>query len=168
MNMPSDRMPSDRMPSDRVPDGRPARPGDRPSGNAAMRYLFLFVLGLVVGVVGTVMAVRALDARKDHFPESVMHVFDAHMGMLDRNVAQNRCAATDTLPSLQALRTLANDIEPAFGDLRDDTRFTGHASDLRAALDRSLASPPLNCSGVQAAMKDIGAACKACHRDFRN
>ena len=133
-----------------------------------MRYLFLFVLGLVVGVVGTVMAMRALDARKDHFPESVMHMFDAHMGMLDRNVAQNRCAATDTLPNLQALRTLANDIEPAFGDLRDDTRFAGHASDLRAALDRSLASPPLNCTGVQAAMKDIGGACKACHRDYRN
>jgi hypothetical protein len=153
-------------PADSNPDA--VRPGTRPSGNAPMRYLFLFVLGLVVGVVGTVMAMRALDARKDHFPSSVMHMFDAHMGMLDRNVAQNRCAATDTLPNLQALRTVANDIEPAFGDLRDDTRFAGHASDLRAALDRALASPPLNCIGVQAAMKDIGGACKACHRDYRN
>jgi hypothetical protein len=161
MNAPADRMPNDGAP----PNGRPASP---PSGNAAMRYLFLFVLGLVVGVVGTVMAVRALDARKDHFPESVMHLFSAHMDMLDANVTGNRCAATDTLPQLQALRTLANDIEPAFGDLRDDSRFAGHASDLRAALDRSLASPPIACAGVQAAMKDIGAACKACHRDFRN
>jgi hypothetical protein len=161
MNAPADRMPNDGTP----PNGRPASP---PSGNAAMRYLFLFVLGLVVGVVGTVMAVRALDARKDHFPESVMHLFSAHMDMLDANVTGNRCAATDTLPQLQALRTLANDIEPAFGDLRDDSRFAGHASDLRAALDRSLASPPIACAGVQAAMKDIGAACKACHRDFRN
>jgi hypothetical protein len=158
--------PADSNPNDSLPNA--GRPGTRPSGNAPMRYLFLFVLGLVVGVVGTVMAMRALDARKDHFPESVMHLFDAHMGMLDRNVGQNRCAATDTLPNLQALRTLANDIEPAFGDLRDDTRFAGHASDLRAALDRALASPPLNCSGVQAAMKDIGGACKACHRDYRN
>lgn len=156
MNAPTDRMPND------------GRPPSRPSGNAAMRYLFLFVLGLVVGVVGTVMAVRALDARKDHFPESVMHLFSAHMDMLDANVTGNRCAATDTLPQLQALRTLANDIEPAFGDLRDDSRFAGHASDLRAALDRTLASPPLACAGVQAAMKDIGAACKACHQDFRN
>ena len=156
MNAPADRMP---------PDGKPASP---PSGNAAMRYLFLFVLGLAVGVIGTVMAVRALDARKDHFPESVMHLFAAHMDMLDANVTGNRCAATDTLPQLQALRTLANDIEPAFGDLREDARFAGHASDLRAALDRSLASPPIACAGVQAAMKDIGAACKACHQDFRN
>jgi hypothetical protein len=143
-------------------------PATRPSGNAAARYLFLFLLGLVVGIVATVMAMRALDARKDHYPESVMHMFDAHMGALDRNVAQNRCAATDTLPQLQSLRMIANDIEPAFGDLREDTRFAGHASDLRAALDRALASPPLACAGVQAAMKDIGGTCKACHRDFRN
>ena len=159
------------MPPDSRPgDGNPAgvRPADRPSGNAAMRYLFLFVLGLVVGVIGTVMAVRALDARKDHFPGSVMHLFAAHMDMLDANVNGNRCAATDTLPQLQTLRTLANDIEPAFGDLRDDSRFAGHSSDLRAALDRALANPPIACAGVQAAMKDIGEGCKACHRDFRN
>ena len=40
----------------------------------ASRYLFLFLIGLVVGVVGTVMAMRALDARQDHFPTSVMQV----------------------------------------------------------------------------------------------
>jgi hypothetical protein len=79
MNAPADRMPT---------EGKPVNP---PSGNAAMRYLFLFVLGLVVGVIGTVMAVRALDARKDHFPESVMHLFAAHMDMLDANVSGNRC-----------------------------------------------------------------------------
>lgn len=145
-----------------------SKPANPPSGNAAMRYLFLFVLGLAVGAIGTVMAMRAIEARKDHFPGSVMHLFGAHMDMLDANVAANRCAATDTLPQLQALRTIANDIEPAFGDLRDDARFSGHASDLRAALDRALASPPLACAGVQAAMKDIGSNCKACHRDFRN
>jgi cytochrome c556 len=156
MNMPADRMPADRPPV------------NPPSGNAAMRYLFLFVLGLVIGAVATVMAMRALDARKDHFPDSVMHVFGAHMGMLGGNAKANRCAATDTLPHLQALRTLANDIEPAFVDLRDDTRFAAHASELRARLDRALANPPLNCEGVQAAMSDIGDGCKACHRDFRN
>lgn len=154
------------MPDENNTDG--SKPAIRPSGSAPMRYLFLFVLGLAVGAVGTVMAMRAIEARKDHFPSSVMHMFDAHMGMLDANVTANRCAATDTLPQLQALRTIANDIEPAFGDLRDDARFTGHASDLRAALDRALASPPIACAGVQAAMKDIGSNCKACHRDFRN
>ena len=120
------------------------------AGNAAARYFFLFLIGLVVGIVATVMAMRALDARKDHYPESVMHVMDAHMDALHDNTKQSRCAATDTLPHLQALRMMANDIEPAFGDLREDSRFAGHASDLRAAL------------------KDIGGNCKACHQEFRN
>jgi hypothetical protein len=138
------------------------------AGNAAARYFFLFLLGLAVGIVGTVMALRALDARKDHYPESVMHVMDAHADALKDNIGKNRCAATDTLPHLQALRMMANDIEPAFGDLREDARFAGHASDLRASLDGALANPPLACAGVEAALKDIGGNCKACHQEFRN
>jgi cytochrome c556 len=113
------------------------------------------------------VAMRALDARKDHFPESVMQVQQWHMGKLKANMEQNRCNATDTLPHLQALRAMADDIEPAFPDLADDARFTKAASDLRAAIDQARASPPLNCAGVGTAMKDIGAACKACHQDFR-
>src|SRR3546814_3848653 len=113
------------------------------------------------------MALRALDARKDHFHESVMHVMDAHLGALGDNVEQNRCTATDTLPHLQTLRTMANDIEPAFGDLREDARFAGHASDLRASLDGVLSSPPLACAGVEAALKKVGADGRACHQDFR-
>ena len=66
------------------------------------------------------------------------------------------------------LRTMADDIEPAFPDLRDDERFSKAASGLRAALDAARNSPPLNCAGVGAVMKDVGAACKACHQDFRN
>lgn len=131
------------------------------------RYFFLFLVGLVAGVICTVMAMRALEARKDPFHESVMHVQQWHMGQLKANTEQNRCNATDTLPHLQALRTMADDIEPAFPDLRDDERFTKAASQLRAALDSARANPPLNCAGIGAAMQDIGAACKACHQDFR-
>jgi hypothetical protein len=134
---------------------------------AGARYFFLFLVGLLVGAVGVVMAMRAIDARKDHFPESVMHVQQWHMGKLKANIDQNRCNATDTLPHLQALRAMADDIEPAFPDLADDARFTKAASDLRAAVDQARANPPLNCAGVGAAMKDIGGACKACHQDFR-
>ena len=134
---------------------------------AGARYFFLFLVGLLVGAVGVVMAMRAIDARKDHFPESVMQVQQWHMGKLKANMEQNRCNATDTLPHLQALRAMADDIEPAFPDLTDDARFTKAASDLRAAIDQARASPPLNCAGVGTAMKDIGAACKACHQDFR-
>lgn len=131
------------------------------------RYFFLFLVGLVAGVICTVMAMRALEARKDHFPDSVMQVQQWHMGQLKANMDHNRCNATDTLPHLQALRTMADDIEPAMPDLRDDERFAKAASQLRAALDSARANPPLNCAGVGAAMKEIGAACKACHQDFR-
>jgi hypothetical protein len=142
-----------------------------PKSPAPMRYLFLFLLGLVVGIIGVVMVMRAIEGRKtaqDRFPEAVMHVMDSHMDMLDSSARANRCTATDTLPQLQALRMMANDIEPAFGDLREDARFAKHASDLRAALDASLDTPPLNCEGVAATLKNIGEACKACHQEFRN
>lgn len=132
------------------------------------KYLFLFGLGLVIGVVATVMAVRALDARKDHFPDSVMQVQQWHLGQLKSNVEQNRCGPTDTLPHLQALRTMANDIEPAFPDLRDDKRFVEHASKMRASLDAALSSPPLNCVGVGTTAGKLGETCKACHQDFRS
>jgi hypothetical protein len=140
--------------------------GNKP-GNNASKYLFLFLIGLVLGVIATVMALRAIDARKDHFHGSVMHVQQYHLDRLVANVEQNRCSATDTLPHLQTLRAMSNDLEPAFPDLRDDERFVQHASKLRAALDASLSNPPLNCPGVAKISKDVGGACKACHQDFR-
>ena len=143
-------------------------PSARPGSSAAGRYLFLFLLGLVIGIVATVMAMRALDARKDHFPDAVMQVQQWHLARLKANVEQNRCSATDTLPHLQSLRAMADDIEPAFADLRDDERFIKHASRLRETLDGTRAAPPLNCAGVSTALARIGDDCKACHQDFRN
>lgn len=136
--------------------------------SSASRYFFLFLVGLAVGAFATVVAMRAIDARTDHFPGSVMEVMAWHMGQLKKDTEQNRCAATDTLPHLQALRTMANDIEPAFPDLHDDQRFGKHASDLRASLDTALASPPLNCPGVGTTLGRIGDGCQACHREYRD
>ncbi|MBN8263619.1 MAG: cytochrome c [Xanthomonadales bacterium] len=140
-------------------------PNRRPSN--AGRYLFLLILGLVLGVVATVMAMRTLEQRKDHFPEALMHVQQWHMGQLKGDMEQNRCNATDVLPHLQALRLSANDLEAAFPDLRDDARFKTAASAMRAAADKAVANPPLTCEGVGAAMKSLGESCKACHQDFR-
>jgi cytochrome c556 len=140
------------------------------SPSNAPRYLFLFLLGLVIGIIGLVMVLRAIEGRKtwqDHFPEAAMHVMDAHVQELRATATANRCNATDVLPHLQTLRYLANDPELAFPDLRDDVRFTKHAGELRSTLDGLLATPPLGCPGVEAAIKQIGVACKACHQDFR-
>jgi predicted dehydrogenase len=84
-------------------------PNRRPSNFG--RYLFLLILGLVLGVIATVMAMRALDQRKDHFPDALMQVQQWHMGQLKADMDQNRCNATDILPHLQALRVTSNDID---------------------------------------------------------
>ncbi len=141
---------------------RSARP---PS--AASRYLFVLLVGLVMGAIGTVMIMRALNARSDPFPDSVMHVMAWHAEQLQQNVKQNRCGATDTVPHLNALRAMANDVEPAFVRLADDERFKTHAGSLRGALDGALSAPPLNCAGVAAVADKIGTTCKGCHQDFR-
>lgn len=140
----------------------------QPAGNSRTRYLFLLLIGLAIGIVGTVMVMRAIQAREDPYPPSVMHVMDAHLDALGANIKQNRCAATDTLPHLQTLRLVSNDIETAFDGEFDDPRFAEYASDLRATLDDALSSPPLNCAGVGATLKQIGGKCKACHQDFRD
>jgi hypothetical protein len=139
----------------------------RPKSSAFSRYFFVLLLGLVIGAIMTVMLLRTLEARKDHFHGSVMHVQQWHLKQLGNKASENRCAATDTIPHLKALRTMADDIEPAFPDERDDERFVKHASTLRASLDAALASPPINCEGVNAAAAKIGESCKGCHQDFK-
>lgn len=139
---------------------------DPKHGNGA-RYLALLLLGLVIGAVCTVMAMRAIQARSDPFPHSVMHVQGWHLGKLQAAVEQNRCAGTDSLPHLQALRVMANDVDPAFPGLRDDQRFIDASSQLRGALDTALAAPPGNCAALGETANAIGQACKACHQDFR-
>ena len=140
-------------------------PNRKPSN--AGRYLFLLILGLVLGAIATVMVMRALNERKDHFPDALMHVQQWHMGQLKADMEQNRCNATDVLPHLQALRMTANDLDAAFPELRDDQRFTAASTAMRATMDKAVSAPPLTCEGVGAAMKEIGESCKGCHQDFR-
>ena len=140
--------------------------GSQAHGNGA-KYIALLLLGLVIGAICTVMALRAIEARKDHFHGSVMHVQAWHLGQIRAGIEQNRCGATDSLPHLQTLRTMATDLEPAFPELRDDERFVKYSSQMRATLDAALAQPPLNCESLGATAKKIGEDCKACHQDFR-
>lgn len=134
----------------------------------ASRYLFLFLLGLVVGVIASVMALNYWNKGKDHFPESVMFVMAKHKGMLGKTIEQNRCAATDTVPHIRTLRAMANDLETAFPDLAENQRFSAHTSKYRADLDAMLTTPPTDCPSAQAAFKTIDTSCDSCHQDFRN
>ncbi len=140
---------------------QPPRPGN------AGRYLFLFLFGLVVGAVAAVMLLRALQARADPFPDALMNVMAHQSGALRDAAKANRCSTSDSMPRLQSLRVLTNDLEPAFPGLTDDARFGVAASGLRAVLDEALAAPPQDCAQLAAVNERIGEGCKACHRDFR-
>ncbi|TWH05905.1 MULTISPECIES: cytochrome c [Pseudoxanthomonas] len=138
---------------------------NRPS--PAARYLVVFAIGLLVGVVAAVMALRALKERQDPFPDALMNVMARQTQELKATAAANRCAVHDALPRLQSLRAMANDLETAFPGLRDDQRFAGAASSLRANLDQALAAPPSDCAQITATLEKIGGDCRACHQDFR-
>lgn len=139
----------------------------KPKSSAFSRYFFVFILGGAIGAVATVMGIRAWQQGQDHFPESVMFVQEWHMKQLGEKAAANHCNATDIIPHLKGLRTMADDLERAFPGDADDERFTKQASGMRATLDAALASPPINCEGVNAVAAKIGESCKGCHQDFR-
>ena len=138
-----------------------------PKTSHAPRYFFLFLIGLVVGAVASVMALRALQARQDPFPHSVMHVMQRHAELLGKKVTENRCAATDTAPHLRTLRAMANDLESAFPSLAEDKRFVGHASDFRASLDAGLSNPATDCAAAQKVNASVKDSCRSCHQDFK-
>jgi len=135
--------------------------------SSAYRYLFMALLGLLVGIVATVMLMRALQARRDPFPDSLMHVMAKQTDLLQQSKQQNRCTVADALPRLQTLRALSNDLELAMPSLRDDARFATHARDMRARLDQALAAPPADCATLATVTQRVGEGCKACHQDFR-
>lgn len=142
-------------------------PTPRPAASRASRYAAVLLVGAVIGALGTVMLTRTLMARQDPFPDALMHVQGWHMARLQDNVAQGRCAATDTLPHVEALRSTSRNFELAFPDLADDRRFKLASSGMRTVLDGALTAPPLNCPGVAALHAKVKDACNACHRDFR-
>ena len=67
-----------------------ASPPRRPS--PAYRYLFVLGLGLLIGLVATVMVGRALQSRRDPFPDSLMQVMQRQSQLLLQAQQRNRCS----------------------------------------------------------------------------
>lgn len=132
-----------------------------------MRSLILFVVGLMVGALCTVIAINALN-RGTAYDHAVMAMMGQQMKALDSSIKQSRCSSSDLTPRLQTLRFVANDIEPAFTDMRDEAQFGRYASDLRAAADAALMTPPASCTAATAALSNLDKACDSCHRDYKN
>ena len=137
------------------------------SPSTAYRYLFVLGLGLLIGLIATVMVGRALQARRDPFPDSLMQVMQRQADLLQQAQQQNRCSLADSVPRLQTLRSLSNDLDLAFPDLKDSAQFQQHASGLRATLNTALAAPPTDCVAMGQLVEKIQTDCKACHQDFR-
>ena len=130
-----------------------------------MRYVILFVLGLLVGAaLCSIWLKRHYEA--EAYPHGVMAMMRAQMGALDKSVKQNRCTANDLTPRFQTLRAVANDIEPAFQE--DDELFVKHAAAMRATADAALMTPPGNCQAAAATLDRLSESCSSCHRDFKD
>ncbi|PPV06577.1 hypothetical protein XBLMG947_2518 [Xanthomonas bromi] len=137
-----------------------------PTQSRAARYAFMLGLGMLIGLVATVMVVNALQARRDPVPDSLMQVMAYQLRALQPN-ASTACAPAQQQRRLQSLRLLAEDIEPAFAEIGEDRRFGEHAQALRAALDQAQRVPLADCKAIVRVHGRISDACEACHRDFR-
>lgn len=128
------------------------------------RAALLIVLGLVIGVLGTVFAMKALRQR-DPFPQAVMSVMAHHMGALSGSVKAQRCDATQSRDHLLRLQSTAGDIPSAFAG--EEPHFLDAAGKLRSAIQGAVQASPVDCAGLAAAIKPIGDACQSCHEQYR-
>jgi cytochrome c556 len=132
-----------------------------------MRMLVMLVLGIAIGAFGTVTALSAL--RQGTAPnKGAMALTGHHFAGLRRMGDGGRCDADAIATHLRQMRAVANDLESTFLPTgADDDLFRRHSGDYRTALDHALASPPAQCDALARAVREVGARCKACHRDFR-
>lgn len=131
-----------------------------------MRYVVLLLIGLFMGAMGAVAAVSALR-QGTPYDDAVMTVLSRQTGAMRAMREGGRCETPEITRRLHILRNVAGEANEAFLPVGDDELFRKHSASLVAAADRSLASPPNDCDTLAAALSDIGAACKACHEDFR-
>ena len=129
-----------------------------------MRVALLLLLGLVIGVIGTVNVMSTLSARNP-MPKAVMHTMGYHMGELGQALKAKQCEAASIQHHLQRLQSTATDIVPVFGVTEKD--FTDDASQLQNHLQQALQAAPTDCSALAAVIKPIDDTCKSCHQKYR-
>lgn len=129
-----------------------------------MRAALLIVLGLVIGIIGTVFTMRALSERNP-FPEALMVTMGFHRHQLQQAVKGQRCDATANLDQLQHMQMIASDIPAVFPDAPQP--FNEIATHLRNALQSATQAAPADCPALAAALKPVDEACHQCHQQFR-
>jgi cytochrome c556 len=130
----------------------------------AMRAALLIVLGLAIGIIGTVFTMRALNERNP-LPHAVMVTMGFHRHQLQTAIKGQRCDATANLAQLQHMQMIAGDIPAAFPDAPQ--QFKDLASHLRSALQTAAQSAPADCPALIAALKPVDGVCSECHQQYR-
>jgi cytochrome c556 len=129
-----------------------------------MRAALLIVLGLVIGIIGTVFTMRALSERNP-FPEALMVTMGFHRHQLQQAVKGQRCDAAANLDQLQHMQMIATDIPAAFPDTPQP--FKDLAGQLHTALQHAAQSAPADCPALVAALKPVDQVCTQCHQQYR-
>ncbi|MEO7013470.1 MAG: hypothetical protein ABI127_04120 [Dokdonella sp.] len=128
-----------------------------------MRHLVTLIIGLLVGVILTVITVRTLNARKDAYPEALMNVMKHEL--ISANKAATSPACNDNANALDKLALLSNDIITAMPDEGTPDRvFHQYISNLH---DKVLAASQSDCTQRKDALTEVKHACDDCHRDYR-
>lgn len=128
------------------------------------RSALLLLLGLAIGILGTVFAMKAL-ADRNPMPHAVMTVMGHHMGALGQAVKSQQCDAAQANDHLLRLQSTATDIPAAFPGGEQD--FLDHAGRLRTALQDAVQAHPTDCPTLAKAIKPVGEACDSCHQQYR-
>lgn len=129
-----------------------------------MRAALLIVLGLAIGIIGTVFSMNAIKQRNP-FPHAVMVVMAHHVGDLRNAVKAQRCEATQNHEQLGRLLAASTDISAAFPGV--DQGFTDEAQHLHSQIQAAVQSAPADCAALTAALKPVGEACQSCHQKYR-
>jgi cytochrome c556 len=129
-----------------------------------MRAAILLVLGLVIGIMGTVFSMNALRERNP-FPHAVMSVMAHHVGALSGAIKSQQCDAARAQQHLTRLLETSADIKEAFPGM--DAPFLDEATKLHEQTRAALLAAPADCKALAAVIKPIGEVCQSCHQQYR-
>lgn len=129
-----------------------------------MRAALLIVLGLVIGILGTVFTMRALGERNP-FPPALMVTMGYHRHQLQQAIKTQHCEANANQGQLQHLQMSAADIPVAFPDAPQP--FQDLATQLHTAVHKAVQSAPNDCPALIAALKPVDQTCQQCHQQYR-
>lgn len=129
-----------------------------------MRSALLIVLGLFIGIIGTVFAMNALHAHQP-VSHSVMSLMAHHAGALNGAVKAGQCDPAQSQQHLTRLLETSADIKDAFPGV--DQPFLDEATKLRNSTQAALQAAPADCAALAKAIKPIGETCQSCHQQYR-